>query len=88
VSTGIESIDGAQEEAAYTLGVQTYLWGVPLTEYGKTAIAGIQAGAVRVQHVPQIRRSEDGKRPLRRDSAQRHDRRVRHRRPRCGAGSY
>jgi hypothetical protein len=40
------SVDGAQEEAAYTLGVQAYLWGVPLVEYAKTGIAGIQAGAV------------------------------------------
>jgi hypothetical protein len=39
-------VDQAREEAAYTLGVQVYLWGVPFVEYGKTAIAGLKAGAV------------------------------------------
>src|ERR1700722_8169091 len=42
----LASLDQAREEAAYTLGVQAYLWGVPFVEYGKTAIAGLKAGAV------------------------------------------
>ncbi len=38
--------DQAREDASYALGVQAYLWGVPFCEYGKTAIAGLKAGAV------------------------------------------
>lgn len=34
----------ATEEAAYTLGVQAYLWGVPFVEYGKTVSAALNAG--------------------------------------------
>ncbi len=36
----------AREEAAYTLGVQAYLWGVPIFEYGKTGVGGLKARAV------------------------------------------
>lgn len=36
----------AKEEAAYTLGVQAYLWGAPLVECGKTASGGVEAGAM------------------------------------------
>jgi hypothetical protein len=38
--------DSARQEAAYTLGVQAYLWGLPFCEYSKTGIAGLKAGAV------------------------------------------
>ncbi|MEJ1963513.1 MAG: DUF1214 domain-containing protein [Gammaproteobacteria bacterium] len=36
----------ASEEAAYTLGVQAYLWGVPFVEYAKTGVGGLEARAV------------------------------------------
>jgi len=44
--TGSIVFDQPREEAAYTLGVQAFLWGVPFREYGKTAIEGLRAGAV------------------------------------------
>ena len=47
-STGVMSAEQAREEAAYTLGVQAYLWGVPLVEYGKTEIEGLKVGAFHI----------------------------------------
>ncbi len=41
------SPDEVREEAAYVVGVQAYLWGVPFVENGKTLVAGLKAGAVR-----------------------------------------
>lgn len=41
-------IDGAREEAAYAVGVQAYLWGVPFVEYGKTVDAGLKVGATAI----------------------------------------
>jgi hypothetical protein len=38
----------AREENAYTLGVQAYLWGVPLLEYGHTTPKTLQVGGVYV----------------------------------------
>jgi len=40
------SAEKADEELAYTLGVQAYLWGVPLLEYAKTGVGGLKAHAV------------------------------------------
>jgi hypothetical protein len=40
------SAERACEEAAYTLGVQAYLWGVPFLEYAKTGVGGLKAKAV------------------------------------------
>lgn len=40
------SAEQAREEAAYTLGVQAYLWGVPIIEYAKTGVSGLKARAV------------------------------------------
>ena len=45
-SAGTMSAEQAREEAAYTLGVQAYLWGVPIVEYGKTGVGGLKARAV------------------------------------------
>ena len=42
---GTMSVEHAREEAAYTLGVQAYLWGVPLVEYAKTGVGGLKARA-------------------------------------------
>ena len=38
------SVDAAREEAAYSLGVQAYLWGKPLLDYGRAVPAAIRAG--------------------------------------------
>jgi hypothetical protein len=40
--------DQAREEAAYAIGVQAYLWGVPFVEYGKTVGAALQAGGTAI----------------------------------------
>ena len=40
------SADQAREENAYTLGVQAYLWGFPLAEYGRTLPEGVKVGGV------------------------------------------
>lgn len=45
-AAGTMSAEQAREEAAYTLGVQAYLWGVPITEYAKTGVSGLKARAV------------------------------------------
>jgi hypothetical protein len=38
------SADQAREENAYTLGVQAYLWGFPLAEYGRTLPDALKVG--------------------------------------------
>jgi hypothetical protein len=45
-SAATMSADKAREEAAYTLGVQAYLWGVPFVEYAKTGVGGLKSHAV------------------------------------------
>ncbi len=40
------SAEHAREENAYTLGVQAYLWGFPLTCYERTNAEGLRVGAV------------------------------------------
>ncbi|MGO4835595.1 DUF1254 domain-containing protein, partial [Rhizobiaceae sp. 2RAB30] len=44
----VMTTEAAREETAYTLGVQAYLWGLPLVMSGQTLAAGVKAGAVRV----------------------------------------
>lgn len=38
------ALEAAREEAAYSLGVQAYLWGKPLLDYGRAVLAAIRAG--------------------------------------------
>jgi len=42
------SAEQAREETAYALGVQAYLWGVPLVEYSHTLAAGTKVDGVRI----------------------------------------
>jgi hypothetical protein len=44
------SSDQAREETAYTLGVQAYLWGIPLVDNYETNQAGLKVGAVDVNN--------------------------------------
>lgn len=41
---GKMTVEQAREENAYTLGVQAYLWGGPLLEYGHTVPKTLQVG--------------------------------------------
>ncbi len=47
-SAGAMSAEHAREEAAYTLGVQAYLWGFPLYEYGRTLPESLKVGGVKL----------------------------------------
>jgi hypothetical protein len=42
------SAEKAKEENAYTLGVQTYLWGFPLQEYGRTTPESLKVGGIKL----------------------------------------